>query len=277
MAQSNEDNQTAIKPNKGENISNKTPLIIQEHYEKKYAHQAGDSVVAIQRVAKPTDRFQAAVKFIPDFFKGGTVLELGAGNGAVAKTLLDMHIGIKSYTLGDISLTRVEGIGKTIRDDRIILRQLNAEDIPESEYGKYDAIVMIALIEHLIDPLRAMQNIRKLLKPTGFIYLDTPNIAKYTRRAQLMLGRFPSTASKNEGLTTYAGFPADLYDEGHLHYFTYNSLSKMLIDRCGFSRIDKLGYPTGRLLFGKQLESVFAKAWPEAFSELVIIAHNGNN
>lgn len=248
---------------------------LDEHYEKKYAHEAASTtLVPIDIVPHPTDRFEAAVKFIPRYFKGGSILELGAGNGAVAKTLLDMNIGIKSYVLGDISLPRIRGLAENIRDDRIRVIHLDAERIPEEEHGRYDAVVMIALIEHLIDPLRAMINIRRMLKPTGFVYIDTPNIAKYTRRVQLLLGRFPSTASKNEGLTTYDDRPADLHDEGHLHYFTYRSLSHMLIDRCGFARIDKVGYPCGKLLLGKRNESWLASVWPEAFSEVAIVAHN---
>jgi len=117
---------------------------------------------------------------------------------------------------------------------------------------------MVALIEHLIDPLRAMQRIRQLLKPGGFAYIDTPNIARYTLRLKLLMGRFPSTASMNEGLTTYSGKPTDLYDEGHLHYFTYRSLSLMLTERCGFSRVVKLAYPGGRRPLGKQTHNFLA-------------------
>jgi SAM-dependent methyltransferase len=150
---------------------------------------------------------------------------------------------------------------------------MDVEDIPECMQGNYDAVIMVALIEHLIDPLRAMQRIRQFLKPGGFVYIDTPNIAKYTQRVKLLLGKFPSTASMNEGLTTYEGAQCDLYDEGHLHYFTYRSLSLMLTERCGFSEVVKLGYPAGRKPLGKYIHNVLATIWPELFSELAIIAY----
>jgi hypothetical protein len=76
----------------------------------------------------------------------------------------------------------------------------------------------------------------------------------------------------NEGLTTYSGEPADLYDEGHLHYFTYRSLSLMLTERCGFSTTTKIAYPAGRLPLGKHIHNSLATARPEFFSELVLIA-----
>jgi SAM-dependent methyltransferase len=251
-------------------MSNQT---LKEHYERKYAHeQNAHSIESIEQVKIPTDRLQAAVKFLPKFFHGGDVLEIGAGTGSVAKACLNSDMPIDSYTLGDISLPRVEGIRKNLSDSRLLALELDAEEIPTSEHGKYDAVIMIALVEHLVDPIRAMTQVRKLLKPQGFVYLDTPNIAKYTQRLKLLRGRFPSTGSTNEGLLTFGGQPTDLHDEGHLHYFTYRSLSLMLTQRCGFSEVRKLAYPGGRIPLGKKVHNSLAKKWPEMFSELALVA-----
>ena len=246
---------------------------LREHYERKYSHERTiSSIEPIQTVEIPTTRFEAVAKFFPEHFMSGDILEIGAGNGSVAKTLLMSEMKITNYTLSDMSLSRVQGLQRNLMDSRVLILELDAEDIPESEHCKYDAVIMVALIEHLIDPLRAMRNIRRLLKPKGFVYIDTPNIAKYTRRLKLLVGKFPSTASLNEGLTTYSGEPSDLYDEGHLHYFTYRSLSLMLTTRCGFSRIHKLAYPSGQMPLGKFVHNSVATMWPELFSELAIIA-----
>ena len=100
------------------------------------------------------------------------------------------------------------------------------------------------------------------------------DIAKYDSRFKLLRGKFPSTASKNEGLTTYYNQPVDLYDEGHLHYFTFRSLSLLLTERCGFSKVEKLGYDCGgRIPLGKTIHNQLALLKPELFSELAIIAY----
>lgn len=247
---------------------------LKEHYERKYFHEStAKSIKPIRTTKIPTSRFEAVVRFFPQYFKAGDVLEIGAGSGNVAKTLLSSKMKISCYAIGDISLARVEGLRRNLDDSRVKIMEIDAENISQSEYGNYDAVIMVALIEHLIDPLRAMQKIRKVLKPGGFVYIDTPNIARYTQRIKLLLGRFPSTASKNEGLTTFSGKPVDLYDEGHLHYFTYRSLSLMLSERCGFSRVIKLAYPGGRIPLGKHVHNLLATMWPELFSELAIIAY----
>jgi 2-polyprenyl-3-methyl-5-hydroxy-6-metoxy-1,4-benzoquinol methylase len=251
-----------------------TKEILKSHYERKYSQDGTvSSIEQINMVKIPISRFEAVVKFFPQYFHGGNILELGAGNGNVAKTLLASKMGIENYTIGELSSARVDGIRRDLDDPRLKVLEMDAEAIPENESGKYDAVIMIALIEHLIDPLGAMQRIKQLLKPGGFVYIDTPNIARYTFRLKLLFGRFPSTASKNEGLTTFSGDPSDLYDEGHLHYFTFRSLSLMLTQRCGFSRVIKLAYPLGPKPFGKHIHNYLAKIRPELFSELAIIAY----
>jgi len=247
---------------------------LQGHYERKYADESkATSIEPIVTTSAPRSRAEAVVKFFPRFFKGGDVLEIGAGDGRVAKAMLSSDLAVSSYTLGDISSPRLEGVQRNLDDSRARILELDAENVPESEYGKYDAVIMLALIEHLIDPLRAMQGIGRLLKPGGFVYIDTPNMAKYTRRIKLLFGRFPATASWNEGLTTYSGESVDLHDEGHLHYFTYRSLTLMLVKMCGFSNVIKLAYPGGETPLGRHVHYCLAALRPELFSELAVVAY----
>ncbi|MHB0989119.1 MAG: class I SAM-dependent methyltransferase [Bellilinea sp.] len=251
-----------------------TKDVLKNHYERKYIDE-NDALMnmdTIKNIKLPGNRIEAAINFIPKYFKGGDIIELGAGNGIVAKTLLETELPISTYTVGDISLPRLNGIRNNLKDERLLILELDAENIPEDHYGKYDAVIMIAVIEHLIDPLRAMQNIRRLLKPSGFVYIDTPNIAKYTRRIKLLFGRFPSTASINEGLVTYSGDRVDLFDEGHLHYFTYRALTLMLTQRCGFSHVKKLGYPIANSVLERKILGFLAGINPGLFSELSILA-----
>jgi SAM-dependent methyltransferase len=250
-----------------------TDTRLQAHYDEKYRSEAGAALTheRIANVGVPTSRFEAFAKAFPTFFRGGDILELGAGNGLIARTALQSN-AVSSYTLSDVSRPRLEGLRASIDDSRVRIVELNAEQIPDEYATQFDAIVMVALIEHLIDPLGAMLRLRRLVKPGGFVYIDTPNIAKYTQRLKLLSGRFPSTASADEGLVKFSGEPVDLHDEGHLHYFTFRSLSRMLTERCGYSKVVKVPYPGGRIPFGKWVHAVLARAWPEMFSELAVVA-----
>jgi len=221
----------------------------------------------------PTNRFEAAVALLPPRLQAGAdLLELGAGDGVVAESLRAGGVPFGSYTIGDISDGRLAGLRRNLSDERYRFVQADADKVTATVEGTFDAVVMVALIEHLVDPLRAMSDIHAVLKPGGFVYIDTPNIAKWTRRVKLAAGRFPSTGSQNEGLTTYTGEPSDLYDEGHLHYFTYRSLRLMLTQRCGFSRVEEMGYYIDRRL--PALGHRLAAMRPSVFSEIVMVAYS---
>jgi SAM-dependent methyltransferase len=224
----------------------------------------------------PSNRFEACVNFFPRYFHGGDILELGAGSGLVARSLIEQGLDFSSYTLSEVAENRLIGLSRNFSDPRIRVVKLDAEAIPDSECCKYDAVIMLALIAQLVDPLEAMRHVRKILKPGGFVFLETPNIAKFSRRAKLLMGRFPAIASRNEGLTAYDGKPVRLHDEGHLHYFTFRSLTLMLLDRCGFSRVEKLGYfvgPNGRRMYTHPLGDFLVRVRPELFSEIVLVAY----
>lgn len=246
-----------------------------KHYEDKYAAEEIAAAPDPLSLYAPWPRHRAAAAvttlahLLPD---GADVLEMGAGNGVIAESLRAGGVPFGSYTMSDISAPRLAGIRRTLTDPRFQVVCADAERPSDHIGGRYDAIVMVALIEHLVDPMSAMADIGKLLKPGGFVYLDTPNIAKWTRRVKLARGVFPSTASKNEGLTRGDGSPADLHDEGHLHYFTHRSLSLMLTERCGYESVEYYPYYEAPHLFGDRLGTFLARQRPQMFAEISAVA-----
>ena len=246
-----------------------------EMYNNKYADEGlnAEPVTPLPLYpSRPTDRWQAALAFVPPLLRPGAhVLELGAGKGLVAESLRAGGVPFDTYTIGDFSQVRADRLRANLTDPRFRFVHADAEDVSDLE-GSFDAVLMIALIEHLVDPLRAMQRIRAKLNEGGFVYIDTPNIAKWTRRVRLAVGRFPSTSSRNEGLTTFDGEPAVTYDEGHLHYFTFRSLSLMLTELCGFSRVERRGYFYGPPQMSPAIGAPLARMWPSMFSEISCVA-----
>ncbi|MBE0653733.1 MAG: methyltransferase, partial [Bacteroidales bacterium] len=91
-------------------------------------------------IAFPGNRFEAIIKYFPQYFKGGEIIEFGAGNGIVAKTLLESNKQISSYSIGDISLPRIEGIKNNLHDKRLQIKELDVENIPEDLSYWYSVI-----------------------------------------------------------------------------------------------------------------------------------------
>ncbi len=244
------------------------------HYDEKYAGEtSGAAPAPVPLTTRPRDRFEAAVSGVHARFSGGAVLEIGAGSGRVARGLLDAGLPCERYVATDLSTNRLAGMRASIDDPRVEVRPFDLDEPDPALEGQFDAVLLVALIEHVFDPLRALAAVRRLLRPGGFALVDTPNVAKYTRRLKLVLGRFPSTASLDEGLQTYDGRPVDLYDEGHLHYFTFRSLERLLLERCGFARIERVPYATPPFFGLPRLADSLAARWPTLFSELCVVAY----
>jgi ubiquinone/menaquinone biosynthesis C-methylase UbiE len=186
-------------------------------------------------MASPRDRFEMCVAMAGS---GDALLEVGAGSGNLALALRARFSRISVTELSTARASRLRGLGFEVHEGPI------EHGLPVAD-GCFDAAIMNAVVEHLVCVEEALREVHRVLRSGGRLIVTTPNIAKWTRRIKLLAGRFPSTASKNEGLTTYGDRPTDLYDEGHLHYFTYRSLETVL-RRAGFVLVQRFGYP-GRL------------------------------
>lgn len=248
--------------------------LLRDHYDAKYAvDEQGAPTESFAVTRFPVHRIEACIEFFTRRFHGGDILELGAGSGSVAASLARAKVQFSSYTLTEFSPARLQGLSRRFSQAPFSVAQLDVDNFDPVKYPRFDAIVMIALIEHLVDPVTALRKIAQMLKPGGVLYVDTPNIAKYTRRLKLLVGRFPSTASRDEGLETFDGRATDLYDEGHLHYFTFRSLERLLLERCGFCRSERIGYHSGMQIFGRVAGTWLARRWPSMFSELAVAAY----
>ena len=236
------------------------PSRLLSHYNQRYADRP-DEVTCIPRVRFPKDRYQAAVKWADSGHRG---LEIGAGWGEVLRSIRPQY---DELVATELSQPRADALAEEFAvDDGVTIFQHDIENqaIPYPD-NHFDTVLLIAVIEHLVDPVGPLQEIHRVLRPGGKLLVDTPNIAKWTRRIKLLFGVFPATASQREGLDKYghAG-PTELFDEGHLHYFTHRSLGRLLTERVGFARIDRKGYgPQGAL----------CAAWPTMLSDILLVAH----
>jgi SAM-dependent methyltransferase len=83
--------------------------------------------------------------------------------------------------------------------------------------GSFDVAVLFEVIEHLLDPARALRAVRQAVRPGGLVLLSTPNYDALSRR---LLGRQWAVISPGE----------------HLYYFTEPSLTALL-EKAGFARV----------------------------------------
>lgn len=184
----------------------------------------------------PRGRNEALV-YLASNIKGRRVLEIGCGNGGVLYTLRRNFAELYGM---EISPARVKTAVSTLKGTEARIIEASIEEELDYEDGFFDLVIWADVIEHVMDLWKAMENIRRITAKNGFLITATPNIAKIKARVSLLFGRFPSTAAKNEGFNVREH---ELFDAGHLHYFTFSMLGKLYL---------KYGFQPGKMIgFGR--------------------------
>ncbi|KAK3689258.1 putative polyketide synthase [Podospora appendiculata] len=118
-----------------------------------------------------------AVKQITDRHPHMNILEVGAGTGGATKAIFkDIGDDFLTYTYTDISAAFFENASSVFSQNgnKMIYKTLDVEKSPGEQgfaEGTYDLIVAFFVIHATSDLERSLRNLRKLLKPGGFLVI----------------------------------------------------------------------------------------------------------
>ncbi|MEA3275431.1 MAG: glycosyltransferase [Pseudomonadota bacterium] len=156
--------------------------------------------------------------------RGARVLELGCATGDMSKVLTrDLQCTVfgveRNADAADKARTHCAQVIVADLDDSGWLEPIADE--------RFDVITCADVIEHLVDPVAALERSRGLLKPDGCLLASIPNGAHVALRLELLEGRFHYEDS-------------GLLDRTHLHFFTHTSV-QTLFQRAGYA-VEELSY-----------------------------------
>lgn len=123
-----------------------------------------------------------AVSQLTDLYPHMDMLEIGAGTGGATKNIFrTIGSNYLSYTFTDISAAFFEEASSLFADqkDHILFKTLDAErDVAEQGFaeGTYDLIVANFVIHATAELERTMRNVRKLLRPGGFLVVGESSV-----------------------------------------------------------------------------------------------------
>lgn len=151
-----------------------------------------------------------------------TLLDIGCSCGA---TLLQIKNAYPDTELFGIELNKSAAeIANTVCS----VTSGNIENLElDYEEGYFDYIMLADVLEHLTDPWKVLENIRKYLKPGGKILASIPNIMHFTTIRGLLYGNW-----------TYED--SGILDRTHMRFFTLNEIRKMFIN-AGYHDIHFMG------------------------------------
>ena len=172
---------------------------------------------------------RACLRLLPDAHR---VLDLGAGNGWLARRLAGAH----QVTAVDVDATDT-GLGG-LDDARVFRARAELEALPLDD-GRFDVVIAAAALHYAIDLNAALAEIARVLRPAGmFILADSPVYADQIQRHRAWQRTCRYYAE--------AGTP-DLASR-------YRGLTRGELDGCGRFRFTTLspGLPSWRALFRRE-------------------------
>ena len=180
---------------------------------------------------------------------GKKLLDVGCGNGILMEMVKDRAEDVYGC---DISETATRAA--LSREMMSVCADLNSGYLPYRN-DSFEIITCIEVIEHILDPLKLLKELYRILCTNGYLVLTTPNIRYFKHLSTLLFkGTFPHTTTD-----TF------VWGGGHLHYFTRNDLT-FLLKRAGFRKPrflinhQQFARSAKRLFFYKLLgESIFGE------------------
>jgi methionine biosynthesis protein MetW len=144
---------------------------------------------------------------------GARLLDIGCWDGRLLELIRHADLFSELYGV-DLPFKAVECVKLKGFNAQVV--DLNGEPLPfQDEY--FDAVMLLAVLEHIFDPYAVIREIHRVLRPGGTLIIDIPNVASFTNRTRILFGRLPVT-SADPG-----------WDGGHLHYFTKYALDQFLL------------------------------------------------
>ena len=169
--------------------------------------------------------------------KDSKVLDVGCGTGFAVLRLGSLLSDGKACGI-DISLEMIrEAKAKApeILRERVEFRQANSENIPYSS-GEFDIVLCTNSFHHYPDPLRALSEMRRVLRPGGqvVIFENAPDLSWYTWAWDHLLR---------------------ILERGHVRYYSSREIGEML-KQVGFGGVKLCHLRNEFLRHGKLFASI---------------------
>jgi 2-polyprenyl-3-methyl-5-hydroxy-6-metoxy-1,4-benzoquinol methylase len=164
------------------------------------------------------------IRYLGGFCEKGRVLDVGCSSGLFARQLRDAGYEVLA---SDISEYACDQAAEILGKDRVLCGPVESL-VPRLE-GSLDAITLMDVIEHFADVVTPLQAMRRMLKPTGVLFLRTPTLSSPFYRVadlsyRLSMGRYKNAILK-------------IYHAEHFYFFNEESIRRLLEDT-GYEVLD---------------------------------------
>ncbi len=167
------------------------------------------------------DYYPCLITLVPE---KSHLLDIGCGRGGLSEYLRDQK---------DCKV-----VGLEISSDAVRICNEKGIDAIESDIevnevsGKYDVILLAAVLEHLLDPVHALTKLRKNLKDDGSLIIGVPNFSHFTARIRYLLGKNVKRYGDDQ-----TDMRLGIQPYGHIQFFNKKVLEHLL-EKCGYRPVE---------------------------------------
>jgi 2-polyprenyl-3-methyl-5-hydroxy-6-metoxy-1,4-benzoquinol methylase len=178
--------------------------------------------------------------------QGRRILEFGCATGFLSRHLVERGCKVTGVEIDAEAAEKARNWC-----ERVLVADLNRPDWADGLSRDYDTILFGDVLEHLVNPENALRRASEFLVPNGRVIICLPNIAHWTIRASLLMGKFEYT-------------PTGILDVTHLRFFTPKTARK-LIEDAGYRVIS-----THPILGGGKIGGQVRRLFPGLFTKQII-------
>lgn len=156
--------------------------------------------------------FEKKARIVQQYIRKGRILEVGSAAGFFLHSMKNLGFDVQGVEVSEyVSEFARSEFGLTDIFTGLL------KDAP-LEPQSFDAVAMWDVIEHVSDPIEELKRVRSLIRPDGFLFIQTQDIDAFFAR---LLGKKWQHFKQLE----------------HIHHFSPATI-RILLDRAGFELVD---------------------------------------
>ncbi len=144
---------------------------------------------------------------------GKNILDIGCFDGTLLSLVTNRNNKFYGIDANDFAVRQARKKG-------IKVKQFFFDDVTKIPFADkfFHLIAAGEIIEHIYDTDFFLRELKRILKPGGYLLISTPNIASLGRRLLLLTGISPIIEIS----------PNEIDSPGHIRYFTFKTLAGLL-------------------------------------------------
>lgn len=205
--------------------------VLREYYSDYHQTQTHDEEYRTTELVKLQDPIIDELFRYLDDRTAASFLDYGFGAGAFLTRLAERGFRATGMDFGRQNIEQLKQMSQS-RGLDIRMHEVGVAGIDEVGRESFDCLTLFQVIEHLVNPLQVLKDLRTLLKPKGVLYVECPH----------QEGLFFQVKNRFRPIINRRNMWGPLSPPQHVLGFNRRSL-RALVERAGFEVIELRDFP----------------------------------